>query len=102
MFEGDGKKTIENNLLGTFDLTGILPAPAGVPVIVVCSSDSEDLSNTSRLSIQFTRDFHQVAFDIDANGILSVSATDTRSGNNKSIKIRNDKGSTCELCSTVC
>lgn len=59
--------TKDNNLLGTFDLTGIPPAPRGVPKI-------------------------EVTFDLDANGILNVSAKDTSSGNSRNIVIKNDKG----------
>ncbi|KAJ8977765.1 hypothetical protein NQ317_001675 [Molorchus minor] len=67
VFEGERTMTKDNNLLGTFDLTGIPPAPRGVPKI-------------------------EVTFDIDANGILNVSAKDTSSGNTKNITITNDKG----------
>ncbi|CAH1116288.1 unnamed protein product [Phaedon cochleariae] len=67
VFEGERAMTKNNNLLGTFDLTGIPPAPRGVPKI-------------------------EVAFDLDANGILNVSAKDTSSGNSKNITIKNDKG----------
>lgn len=58
--------TRDNNLLGKFELTGIPPAPRGVPKI-------------------------DVAFKMDANGILHVSATDQTSGASKSIEITNDK-----------
>ncbi|CAB3378717.1 Hypothetical predicted protein [Cloeon dipterum] len=67
VFEGERYMTKDNNLLGTFDLTGIPPAPRGVPKIVV-------------------------TFDLDANGILNVSAKDESSGNSKNITIKNDKG----------
>lgn len=67
VFEGERAMTKDNNLLGTFDLTGIPPAPRGVPKI-------------------------DVTFDLDANGILNVSAVDTSSGKSKKITIRNDKG----------
>ena len=67
VFEGERTLTKDNHLLGKFDLTGILPAPRGVPQI-------------------------EVAFDVDANGILTVSAADKASGKNESIKITNDKG----------
>lgn len=66
VFEGERYLTKDNNLLGTFDLTGIPPAPRGVPKIVV-------------------------TFDMDANGILNVSAKDESSGNTKNITIKNDK-----------
>ena len=49
VFEGEASMTFHNNLLGKFELTGIPPAPRGVPQI-------------------------EVTFDIDANGILNVSA----------------------------
>lgn len=67
VFEGERAMTKDNNLLGTFDLSGIPPAPRGVPKI-------------------------EVTFDLDANGILNVSAKDTSSGNSKNITIKNDKG----------
>ncbi|KAL3272366.1 hypothetical protein HHI36_013845 [Cryptolaemus montrouzieri] len=65
--QGERAMTKDNNLLGTFDLTGLPPAPRGVPKI-------------------------EVTFDLDANGILNVSAKDTSSGNSKNITIKNDKG----------
>jgi heat shock protein 1/8 len=67
VFEGERAMTKDNNLLGTFDLTGIPPAPRGIPKI-------------------------EVTFDMDANGILNVSAKDTSSGNSRNITIKNDKG----------
>jgi len=67
VYEGERGMTKDNHLLGKFELTGIPPAPRGVPQI-------------------------EVSFDIDANGILSVTAQDKSSGNSKSIKINNDKG----------
>ncbi|KAF2883469.1 hypothetical protein ILUMI_22711 [Ignelater luminosus] len=67
VFEGERAMTKDNNLLGTFDLTGIPPAPRGVPKI-------------------------EVTFNLDANGILNVSAKDTSSGKEKNITIKNDKG----------
>ncbi|CAD7085099.1 unnamed protein product [Hermetia illucens] len=67
VFEGERAMTRDNNLLGTFDLSGIPPAPRGVPKI-------------------------EVTFDLDANGILNVSAKDTSTGNAKNITIKNDKG----------
>ncbi|KAB1705618.1 Hsp70 family protein, partial [Klebsiella pneumoniae] len=57
----------DNNLLGKFELSGIPPAPRGVPQINVC-------------------------FDIDANGILNVSAEDKTTGQKNKITITNDKG----------
>jgi L1 cell adhesion molecule like protein len=67
VFEGERKMTKDNNLLGKFDLTGIPPAPRGVPQI-------------------------DVTFDLDVNGILNVSATDKSSGKAEKITIKNDKG----------
>ena len=67
VYEGERQFTRDNNLLGKFDLSGIPPAPRGVPQI-------------------------EVTFDIDANGILNVSATDKSSNKSNSIKITNDKG----------
>lgn len=67
VFEGERKMTKDNNLLGQFDLSGIPPAPRGVPQI-------------------------EVTFDMDADGILNVSAADKASGNKQKITITNDKG----------
>ncbi|KAK5649929.1 hypothetical protein RI129_000961 [Pyrocoelia pectoralis] len=67
VFEGERVMTKDNNLLGNFDLSGIPPAPRGVPKI-------------------------EVTFDMDANGILNVSAKDTSSGKSQKITIKNDKG----------
>jgi heat shock 70kDa protein 1/2/6/8 len=67
VFEGERAMTKDNHLLGTFNLEGIPPAPRGVPKI-------------------------EVAFDIDANGILHVSAKDQSTGKTNSIQITNDKG----------
>ena len=67
VYEGDRKKSTDNSLLGTFDLTGIPPAPRGSPQI-------------------------NVRFDVDANGILNVSAEDKASGKSEKITITNDKG----------
>jgi len=67
VFEGERARTRDNNLLGKFELTGIPPAPRGVPQI-------------------------NVIFDIDANGILNVSAEDKTTGNKNKITITNDKG----------
>jgi L1 cell adhesion molecule like protein len=67
VFEGERPLTKDNHMLGKFDLTGIPPAPRGVPQIVV-------------------------TFDMDANGILQVSAKDTSSGKTNKITITNDKG----------
>jgi heat shock protein 1/8 len=67
VYEGERAMTKDNHLLGKFDLTGIPPAPRGVPQI-------------------------EVTFDIDANGILNVSAKDNASGKRNQITIKNDKG----------
>jgi L1 cell adhesion molecule like protein len=67
VFEGERARTKDNNLLGKFELSGIPPAPRGVPQITVC-------------------------FDIDANGILNVSAEDKTTGKKNKITITNDKG----------
>merc|ERR1719323_2507333 len=67
VFEGERSRTKDNHLLGKFELTGIPPAPRGVPQITV-------------------------AFDIDANGILNVSAEDKTTGQKNKITITNDKG----------
>merc|ERR1712037_554963 len=67
VFEGERAMTKDNNMLGKFELTGIPPAPRGVPQI-------------------------EVTFDIDANGILNVSATDKSTGKENKITITNDKG----------
>ena len=67
VFEGERSRTRDNNLLGKFELQGIPPAPRGVPQINVC-------------------------FDIDANGILNVSAEDKSTGQKNKITITNDKG----------
>jgi len=67
VFEGERSMTKDNNLLGKFELNGIAPAPRGVPQI-------------------------EVTFEIDANGILRVSAQDKGTGNSNSITITNDKG----------
>merc|ERR1719343_1309315 len=67
VFEGERAMTKDNHLLGKFDLTGIPPAPRGVPQI-------------------------EVTFDVDANGILVVSAEDKGTGSKEKITITNDKG----------
>ncbi|XP_067934497.1 heat shock protein 70 A1-like [Watersipora subatra] len=67
VFEGERAMTANNNKLGTFDLTGIPPAPRGVPQI-------------------------EVTFNLDANGLLNVSAVDKSSGKSKEITITNDRG----------
>jgi L1 cell adhesion molecule like protein len=67
VYEGERAKAQDNNLLGKFDLNGIPPAPRGAPQI-------------------------SVTFDIDADGILNVSAEDKASGKSEKIVITNDKG----------
>jgi L1 cell adhesion molecule like protein len=67
VYEGERAMTKDNNLLGKFELTGIPPAPRGVPQI-------------------------EVTFDIDANGILNVSACEKATGRENKITITNDKG----------
>merc|ERR1719479_876393 len=67
VYEGERAMTRDNHLLGKFDLTGIPPAPRGVPQI-------------------------EVTFDIDANGILNVSAVEKSTGKKEKITITNDKG----------
>jgi len=67
VYEGERAMTKDNHLLGKFDLTGLPPAPRGVPQI-------------------------EVTFDIDANGILNVSASDKSTGKVNKITITNDKG----------
>jgi len=67
VFEGERQRTKDNNLMGKFELTGIPPAPRGVPQI-------------------------EVTFDIDANGIMNVSALEKGTGKSNKIVITNDKG----------
>ncbi|XP_073230204.1 heat shock cognate 71 kDa protein-like isoform X1 [Porites lutea] len=67
VFEGERGMTSGNNLLGKFELSGIPPAPRGVPQI-------------------------EITYDIDANGILNVSAVDKSTGRENKITITNDKG----------
>ena len=67
VFEGERQFTKDCNLLGQFELTGIPPAPRGTPQL-------------------------EVTYDIDANGILNVSACDKSSGKKEKITITNDKG----------
>merc|ERR1739848_551110 len=67
VYEGERTQTKDCHLLGKFDLTGIPPAPRGVPKI-------------------------EVTFDIDANGILNVHAEDKAAGKSEKITITNDKG----------
>ena len=67
VFEGERALTIDNNLLGKFDLCDIPLAPRGIPQI-------------------------EVIFDVNTDGILNVTALDKTSGNKGSIKITNEKG----------
>jgi molecular chaperone DnaK (HSP70) len=66
VYEGERPMTKDNHLLGKFDLTGIPPAPRGVPQI-------------------------EVTFEVDANGILKVSAEDKGTGNKNNIVINNNQ-----------
>lgn len=65
VFEGERQFTRDNRLMGQFELTGIPPAPRGTPQI-------------------------EVSFDIDANGILNVSAEEKGTGKSQKITIEND------------
>ncbi|KAI5452986.1 ATPase with role in protein import into the ER [Naganishia albida] len=67
VYEGERAMTKDNNMLGKFDLTNIPPAPRGQPQI-------------------------EVTFEIDANGIMKVSAADKATGKTESIVITNEKG----------
>ena len=67
VFQGEREIASANKLLGSFELAGIAPAPRGVPQI-------------------------EVTFDIDANGIVSVSATDKATGKENTIKIQDGSG----------
>ena len=67
VYEGERAMTKDNNNLGRFELSGIPPAPRGIPQI-------------------------EVTFDIDANGILNVSAKDKSTGKINNITIKNDRG----------
>ena len=67
VYEGERAMTKDNNRLGTFQLSGIPPAPRGIPKI-------------------------EVTFDVDANGILNVTAKDESTGRSNKITITNDKG----------
>ena len=67
VFEGERARTKDNNKLGEFHLHGIPPAPRGTPQI-------------------------EITYDIDANGILNVSAVEKSSGKSEKIQITNDSG----------
>ena len=67
VYEGERAMTKDNHLLGKFNLEGIPPAPRGVPQI-------------------------EVTFDLDANGIMNVSAADRGTGKTNKITITNEKG----------
>lgn len=67
VFEGERAMSKDNNLLGRFDLSGISPAPRGIPK-------------------------NEVTFDIDANGTLTVSAQDKSNDKINKITIKNDRG----------
>lgn len=67
VFEGERQMTKTNRLLGQFELSGIPPAPRGVPQI-------------------------EVTLDVDANGILSISASDKGTGKKETITITSEKG----------
>ncbi|XP_037931225.1 heat shock 70 kDa protein cognate 4 [Teleopsis dalmanni] len=67
VYEGERAMTKDNNILGKFELSGIPPAPRGIPQI-------------------------EVTFDIDANGILNVTAIEKSTGKENKITITNDKG----------
>merc|ERR1711964_166796 len=67
IYEGERYKSKDNNLLGTFDLDGIAPAPRGVPQV-------------------------EITYELDANGILNVTAQDKASSKKNAITISNDKG----------
>ncbi len=67
VFQGERKMAANNRLLGKFDLTGIPPAPRGVPQV-------------------------EVKFDIDQNGILNVSAKDLGTGKEANVEIKESSG----------
>ena len=69
VYQGEREMAADNKLLGNFDLTGIPPAPRGVPQI-------------------------EVTFDIDANGIVSVQAKDKATGKEQQIRIQAPAGCT--------
>ena len=76
VFEGERTMTRDNNILGKFELSGIPPAPRGIPQI-------------------------EVSFDVDANGILNVTAVDKSTGKENKITITNDKGKINFKCVSI-
>ncbi|KAI9762987.1 MAG: 70-kilodalton heat shock protein [Chaenotheca gracillima] len=66
VYEGERARTKDNNMLGTFELSGIPPAPRGVPQI-------------------------EVTFDVDANGIMNVSALEKGTGKTSQVQIKSNK-----------
>merc|ERR1719373_884966 len=67
VYQGEREMAADNQMLGNFDLVGLPPAPRGVPQI-------------------------EVSFDIDANGIVNVGATDKSTGKKQSITVRSSGG----------
>ena len=67
VFEGERQFTKDNNKLGEFQLNGIPPMPRGIPQI-------------------------EISYDVDANGILNVSAVEKSSGKTEKITVKNEKG----------
>merc|ERR1712141_492503 len=67
VFQGEREMAADNKLLGQFDLVGIPPAPRGVPQI-------------------------EVSFDIDANGVVNVGASDKSTGKKQSVTVRSSGG----------
>merc|ERR1712228_824652 len=67
VFQGEREMAADNKLLGQFDLVGLPPAPRGVPQI-------------------------EVSFDIDANGVVNVGATDKSTGKKQSVTVRTSGG----------
>ena len=118
MYEGERSLTRDNHLLGKFELSGIPPAPRGVPQVrsclprpptcvqmrqgrsvpmrrqcaSVCQWSSCLLRTGRRLAYVAPQPQITVTFDIDANGILNVSAADKTTGKSNRITITNEKG----------
>lgn len=76
MFQGEREMAADNKLLGQFDLVGIPPAPRGLPQI-------------------------EVTFDIDANGIVHVSAKDKATNKEQSVRIQTSGESWPPMCAHV-